>query len=195
MVDTESYQTNHSNTSSSGGPSSAPILPANPYAVVDNGERTAGGIPNCSCSRCSTLSKKTKKSPFAGYSRINPVNVKELTPHQYFLCTRSVIGFVLKIRSWQRLDVGCFSVPKFKTNMIEDLVLEKETRNLIKMLAHKYTRVDSATGEISTDLWSADAVQGKGEGVIFLLHGKPGVGKTFTAGEPPWINRLQQACF
>lgn len=32
--------------------------------------------------------------------------------------------------------------------------------------------------------WSADFIRGKGEGLIFLLHGKPGVGKTYTAGEP-----------
>lgn len=31
--------------------------------------------------------------------------------------------------------------------------------------------------------WSADFVTGKGEGLIFLLHGKPGVGKTYTAGQ------------
>lgn len=32
-------------------------------------------------------------------------------------------------------------------------------------------------------IWSADFVQGKGEGLTFLLHGKPGVGKTYTAGK------------
>lgn len=182
MVDTESYQTNHINTPSAAGMKSGMMASMPPPAVVDVGERSAGGIPGCACSRCSSLSSKTKKSPFAGYSRINPVNSKVLTAHQYFLCTRSVIGFVLKIRAWQRLDVGCFSEPKFKTNMIDELVLQKETRDLIKMLAYKYTRVDSETGEGMNDLWSADSVQGKGEGVIFLLHGKPGVGKTYTAG-------------
>ena len=30
--------------------------------------------------------------------------------------------------------------------------------------------------------WSADFIEGKGEGQIFLLHGRPGVGKTLTAG-------------
>lgn len=30
--------------------------------------------------------------------------------------------------------------------------------------------------------WSADIIPGKGEGQIFLLHGRPGVGKTLTAG-------------
>jgi len=31
-------------------------------------------------------------------------------------------------------------------------------------------------------VWSADFMQGKGDGLVFLLHGKPGVGKTYTAG-------------
>lgn len=31
--------------------------------------------------------------------------------------------------------------------------------------------------------WSADFVTSKGEGLIFLLHGKPGVRKTYTAGQ------------
>lgn len=29
--------------------------------------------------------------------------------------------------------------------------------------------------------WAADFVENKGKGLIFLLHGKPGVGKTYTA--------------
>lgn len=45
-------------------------------------------------------------------------------------------------------------------------------------LVHKKT----ATKKPETK-WSADFVQGKGEGLTFLLHGKPGVGKTYTAGK------------
>lgn len=178
MVDAESYQEYAS--AGQGGPHPGAMASQSPPAIVDIGERSAGGIPGCDCTRCSSLNTKSKRSPFAGYGRINPVNVKELTSHQYFLCTRLVHGFVMKIRAWQKLDVGCFTEPKFKTNMIDELVIQKETRDLLKSLAHKYTRV---TDEASHDLWSADLVQGKGEGVIFLLHGKPGVGKTYTAGK------------
>jgi DNA polymerase III delta prime subunit len=28
-----------------------------------------------------------------------------------------------------------------------------------------------------------DMIKGKGKGMVFLLHGEPGVGKTLTAGE------------
>jgi hypothetical protein len=31
-----------------------------------------------------------------------------------------------------------------------------------------------------------DWIRGKGKGIIFLLHGEPGVGKTYTAGEFPF---------
>ena len=31
--------------------------------------------------------------------------------------------------------------------------------------------------------WSADFVEGKGKGNIVLLHGPPGVGKTYAAGK------------
>lgn len=30
--------------------------------------------------------------------------------------------------------------------------------------------------------WSADYIKNKGDGVIILLHGPPGVGKTYTVG-------------
>lgn len=45
---------------------------------------------------------------------------------------------------------------------------------MLKSLCRKYT---------CESTWSADFIEGKGEGSIVLLHGKPGVGKTFTAGE------------
>jgi SpoVK/Ycf46/Vps4 family AAA+-type ATPase len=48
------------------------------------------------------------------------------------------------------------------------------TRELLRGLCWKFT---------SGNPWSADFVQGKGEGNIVLLHGPPGVGKTYTAGK------------
>ena len=47
---------------------------------------------------------------------------------------------------------------------------------MIKALSRRYT-MQSETGVA----WSADFIRNKGDGQIFLLHGKPGVGKTTTA--------------
>ncbi len=65
--------------------------------------------------------------------------------------------------------------------MMDHLVIPEHTKSLIKGLAKKYVQVDKTEGGESKP-WSADFVAGKGSGLIFLLHGKPGVGKTLTAG-------------
>ena len=45
---------------------------------------------------------------------------------------------------------------------------------------------------------STDVIAGKGDGLILLLHGGPGTGKTLTAGMSPcipWIRRILQRCW
>ncbi|OCK86279.1 P-loop containing nucleoside triphosphate hydrolase protein [Lepidopterella palustris CBS 459.81] len=194
MVDTESFW---ASLQADKPPPNAKMPPPPPPPMLsdDVGERSIGGIPNCFCKRCVKLNSRNKKAKFADYARINPMTTKELTPHQYFLCDRSVHGFIMKVRNWHRLDVSYFSDPKYDIRLVDDLVLASETRSLIKALSSKYAREESnakpAVSPIGSnalvpnvytqDQWSADFVQGKGEGLIFLLHGKPGVGKTYTA--------------
>ncbi|KAK4665174.1 uncharacterized protein QC763_510590 [Podospora pseudopauciseta] len=52
-------------------------------------------------------------------------------------------------------------------------------KDIIKALVQKYTNMSPTPG-LSTS-WRADFIENKGEGHIFLLHGGPGVGKTYTA--------------
>ena len=66
--------------------------------------------------------------------------------------------------------------------MIDTLVMEEPRRRLIKALAKNYQTGTDPSSEAAYEPWVADFVAGKGEGKIFLLHGKPGVGKTYTAG-------------
>jgi len=61
-------------------------------------------------------------------------------------------------------------------NAIENLVMERNNKELIKAIARTYTDSDQTTR------FSADFIHGKGEGQIILLHGPPGTGKTLTAG-------------
>jgi hypothetical protein len=80
------------------------------------------------------------------------------------------------------LDIGGFKDPTFDTNLIEKLVMKQDRRDLIKALSKSYVREDSAGNQATKSAWTADFIQGKGKGQIFLLHGGPGVGKTCTAG-------------
>lgn len=67
--------------------------------------------------------------------------------------------------------------------MISHLVMSQQRLNTLKALSKSFARVDKHGDDIKNVKWSADFVRGKGNGLIFLLHGKPGVGKTCTAGK------------
>ena len=67
--------------------------------------------------------------------------------------------------------------------MIDTLVMANERRQMIKALAENYLQTLDPIKASAHRPWTADFVAGKGEGRIFLLHGRPGVGKTYTAGK------------
>ncbi|KAL8827476.1 MAG: hypothetical protein Q9170_007000 [Blastenia crenularia] len=146
------------------------------------------GVPRavrqCLCTVClkyNTNVDMRKTSKFSEYDDISYDKVEELTPHQYLLCSDSVFAYVLKARRWERLDVACFSDPAFDRDIIDTLVMADERRQMIKALAENYAQKRNNDSAPAYRPWTADFVQGKGEGKIFLLHGKPGVGKTYTA--------------
>lgn len=62
-------------------------------------------------------------------------------------------------------------------NAIDALEMDEKNKATIKAIAKTYTDTDGQQGR-----FSADFIQGKGEGQILLLHGPPGTGKTLTAG-------------
>ena len=66
--------------------------------------------------------------------------------------------------------------------MIDTLVVPDERRDLSKALAQPHAKRNGVGGSSGLKSWTADFVAGKGVGKIFLLHDKPGVGKTYTAG-------------
>lgn len=67
--------------------------------------------------------------------------------------------------------------------MIESLVMDERRRHTLVSLTESYMRLNSRGQALPNPLWAADFVEEKGNGLTFLLHGGPGVGKTFTAGE------------
>ncbi|KAJ4404088.1 hypothetical protein N0V85_004951 [Neurospora sp. IMI 360204] len=69
-----------------------------------------------------------------------------------------------------------------RCDAINKLVMHEEKKKMIKALIHKYSDAkasDRGDDDESSDAWKADFIDNKGEGQIFLLHGSPGVGKTY----------------
>lgn len=147
---------------------------------------------DCSCDECMETRKAASgNSGWGAYENIDPAETPDLktvnedgtiSRHRYFLFPRRIMGFDLKSKKWQALDVDYCQTPKIKTEAIENLVLPSDKQELIKALVHKYTSSKRRAGAVKAEsTWSADPIPNKGEGQIFLLHGPPGAGKTFTA--------------
>ncbi|KAK4939317.1 hypothetical protein LTR10_020406 [Elasticomyces elasticus] len=118
----------------------------------------------------------------ADYDFIEPSKI-QFTDDHYMLFPARIWGFVLRERRWYLLNIDNVKDPVFQENIIDDLVLKEEAKNLIQALSNTATDDATSTEDQSESFghWSADIVQNKGEGRIFLLHGRPGVGKTSTA--------------
>jgi hypothetical protein len=87
----------------------------------------------------------------------------------------SVFGFVLRSRKWAILDIELLRDVTYD-NSWDDLVISDEHKEKVLAL------VESHTGKKSKEnTHNMDLIQGKGKGLIILLHGEPGVGKTSTA--------------
>lgn len=54
---------------------------------------------------------------------------------------------------------------------------------MIKALIQKFTSTEPGDTP-QHRAWAADFIENKGEGQIFLLHGGPGVGKTYVSDQP-----------
>ncbi|KAI0006515.1 P-loop containing nucleoside triphosphate hydrolase protein [Xylariaceae sp. FL0662B] len=154
------------------------------------------GSSKCPCSAC--LGLRPHPPPrfmWTRYDLIDPSHEATLElsdgpekdpKHRYLLCSKRVMGFALKSRSWHVFDVAKCGDPRINKKAIDTLVMPEERKRMIKGLVHRYT-TQSGPGKSLQQSWQADFIESKGDGrmvridVLFLLHGSPGVGKTYTA--------------
>ncbi|KAK7937364.1 uncharacterized protein PG986_014232 [Apiospora aurea] len=112
----------------------------------------------------------------------NPSLLKNLSPDTMeqpeppsndpiYLLPPKMKAFNLTTKKWLDLQVDNFNEVAWNTGAFETLVLNVKTKRLIQALIS-----DQIEAEKSTDL-----ISGKGNGLIMLLHGGPGTGKTLTA--------------
>ncbi|KAF7905798.1 hypothetical protein EAF00_000077 [Botryotinia globosa] len=94
-------------------------------------------------------------------------------PYQSFvyLLPSKVIGYNMRRKKWVELHADWLSEVVWDKKAFKRLVLAQTTKDLIEASV-----VNQIAAEKSTDL-----ISGKGNGLILLLHGGPGTGKTLTA--------------
>lgn len=102
------------------------------------------------------------------------------------LLPQDVLGYVFRSRAWRQLDVNIIKDIDYSEDArdkgFEQLVIPDSHRNLLLALVNNHPSGPKSGGDASSqDRLQMDLVKGKGTGLIFLLHGPPGVGKTSTA--------------
>ncbi|KAL8382972.1 hypothetical protein RB595_006644 [Gaeumannomyces hyphopodioides] len=106
------------------------------------------------------------------------------TKDDMLLLPDRVFAFVLRTRRWACLQLGYddSNPPQKKLQPVkerpdawEDLQISLNHRSIIESL------IKTHFGKAKSQRRQYDLVQGKGKGLIILLHGVPGVGKTSTA--------------
>ncbi|GKU17646.1 unnamed protein product [Fusarium langsethiae] len=100
-------------------------------------------------------------------------DVPEFTDEEYLIASPVVLGFAFSEKQWLELAVSGASDIKWNEKAWDSLVLEDGTKELIKALVK--SRKYHAANTID------DVIQGKGKGLVTVLHGPPGTGKTLTA--------------
>jgi hypothetical protein len=88
-----------------------------------------------------------------------------------FLVPVKIKAYNLKQKKWVDLRVDRLSEVVWNKEAFKSLVLDNKTKNLIQALISNQLEAENST----------DLISGKGNGLILLLHGGPGTGKTLTA--------------
>ena len=105
----------------------------------------------------------------------------ELTEEDYLVCPCWVYGYVLRSRKWVKLDVSLVEDIEERGSGFDSLVLPDGHRETLLALVQTHSKGKKLEIGFKAESRQMDLVRGKGKGLIILLHGEPGVGKSSTA--------------
>jgi len=105
-------------------------------------------------------------------ANLQPKDIKHVPEEELVLCAPTVFGYAFTEKAWVQMTVEGISPIVWDVDAYNKLVLPEDTKKLVKSLVQA-CRTDS---KLITDIISS-----KGSGVVFVLHGEPGTGKTLTA--------------
>lgn len=98
----------------------------------------------------------------------------DFSKEELLTCPATIPAYDLGTKQWGFVLVDIVRNVVWQENILEGLQMEESKKNAIQNLVGGHT-------SISSDF--DDVISGKGKGLVFLLHGPPGSGKTLTAGE------------
>ena len=98
---------------------------------------------------------------------------REFTEEELLIASPVVLGFAFSEKLWLEFTVSGINEIEWNEGAFDSLVLPDSQKSIVKALVESHTF--SASRNID------DVIQGKGRGLVAVLHGPPGTGKTLTA--------------
>lgn len=95
----------------------------------------------------------------------------DFSDEEFTICPASIIVFGLDNHEWCSVSVLNLKPKEWRPTTFDRLVLGHEKKDTLTRLAKTNSRRIQSKK-------SVDIIEGKGRGIVLLLHGPPGVGKT-----------------
>lgn len=97
----------------------------------------------------------------------------EFTEEELLIASPVVLGFAFSEKLWLEFTVSGITDIDWNSGAFNSLVLPENQKSIVRAL------VESHTFRAAENI--DDVIQGKGKGLVVVLHGPPGTGKTLTA--------------
>ena len=93
------------------------------------------------------------------------ISPTEMEDEQFLVCSPTVLGFSLDRRLWAEFAVSCIEDVQWSDLPFESLVIPEKKKTVLQALVRRHNPDEA---DESFD----DFVEGKGKGLIILLHGE-----------------------
>lgn len=102
----------------------------------------------------------------------NTISTRDFSEGQLIFCAYWINGFSFLSKAWGQLMIESMSDTVWNDEAFKKLVMKEESHTLVHSVVRAHRQDETAFDDI---------VQNKGQGLVCLLAGSPGVGKTLTA--------------
>ncbi|KXJ97123.1 P-loop containing nucleoside triphosphate hydrolase protein, partial [Microdochium bolleyi] len=141
------------------------------HRLEANDSFTVKELPYDKVARAFRLRRKTVKDNFVDETAALP-RYDKLSDEDACLTNATIRGYSFAVKKFLEFYVEQLSAIEWNDNCFDELVLDAGIKKTVQALVSSHTRERETFDDI---------VKGKGQGVICVLHGPPGVGKTLTA--------------
>jgi hypothetical protein len=123
-----------------------------------------------------------KEENYSEVVSVSPADVNEKSKRM--LCPPYTYGFSLARKDWCRFYIDNISDVDWNRSALDGLILPEERKSVLEALVFSHAFPNRVRDEMKQ----------KGKGLVVLLHGSPGSGKTMTAGERSCRMRKELGC-